>query len=546
MIERVVIKNYKCIKSADIEFNSSKNILVGNNGVGKSTLIEAISLALGYGINTFEVTPYVFNKDSLEEYWNTNSLPEILIEIYFNGQLDETSGVNNSRREPKNGLYLRIAFDESYKSIFEAEKKRNPRASLPCELYKKERLWFSLQPVKQYNMPYIIQIADTSSLYFSSSSNQYVNQLIEKYLCEDDSVTIKSSLRCLKESFDQLADIKAINEKIQKEKQGLSLSIDVTSRIDRRDILYPFIEDIPVNQMGSGEMCHIKTLLALGRNSESRKHKITIIEEPESHLSHTKMYEMMYDIEQSIEGEDNQIFITTHNSFVANKLDLSNLIILENNDYYLQSKKLDHKEHLYKFFTKLSHYPTLRLILSKAVIFVEGPSDEMLVTYYYYKTHGHKHPFNDGIELITVDGTIYKEYIDLLSISEKPVAIITDNDGFPSNEIEDTESDLNNLAERRGLTTLSKNIRIFTEKNLDLKTLESSFVRVNANKLQELSDFIRGHKCHEDTESNLVDYMKKHKTDWSLKILENKDDGDFEVPEYIKGAVNWARNDYVQ
>ena len=35
MIERLIIHNFKGIKSADIEFNAFKNILVGNNGVRK-------------------------------------------------------------------------------------------------------------------------------------------------------------------------------------------------------------------------------------------------------------------------------------------------------------------------------------------------------------------------------------------------------------------------------------------------------------------------------------------------------------------------------
>ena len=61
MIERIIIKNYKCIKDADIKFNAFKNIIVGNNGVGKSTLMEALSLALGYGLNKFEITPHIFN-----------------------------------------------------------------------------------------------------------------------------------------------------------------------------------------------------------------------------------------------------------------------------------------------------------------------------------------------------------------------------------------------------------------------------------------------------------------------------------------------------
>ena len=54
MIDRIIINNYKCIKQADIKLNSFKNIIVGNNGVGKSTLIEALSLVLGYGLNKFK------------------------------------------------------------------------------------------------------------------------------------------------------------------------------------------------------------------------------------------------------------------------------------------------------------------------------------------------------------------------------------------------------------------------------------------------------------------------------------------------------------
>lgn len=83
MIEKVVIKNYKCIKEANIVFNKFKNIIVGNNGVGKSTLMEALSLALGYGLNKFEITPYIFNIDCIQEYNATKILPEILIEVYF-------------------------------------------------------------------------------------------------------------------------------------------------------------------------------------------------------------------------------------------------------------------------------------------------------------------------------------------------------------------------------------------------------------------------------------------------------------------------------
>ena len=95
MIEKFVIKNYKCIKDANITFNEFKNIIVGNNGVGKSTLMEAVSLALGYGMNKFEITPHIFNIESILRYNKEHILPEILIEVYFTDDyLGELSGEN--------------------------------------------------------------------------------------------------------------------------------------------------------------------------------------------------------------------------------------------------------------------------------------------------------------------------------------------------------------------------------------------------------------------------------------------------------------------
>lgn len=532
MIERIIIKNYKCIKEANIEFNAFKNIIVGNNGVGKSTLMEALSLALGYGLNKFEVTPFVFNIESIREYEELKKLPEILIEVYFsNDKPGELSGENNSLHEHKSGLYFRVAFNELYSDIYNEELSHNNNLHIPCEYYKTERMWFSQQPVIQRKMPFLIQIIDSSSLYFSSSSNQYINQLIEKNLGDDDTIAIRTSLRHLKEKFDSDEDIAGVNRKISSKKEGLSLSVDVTSRIEKRDIILPFFEDIPINQTGSGEVCHLKTLLALSNFNNARKHKVVILEEPETHLSHTKMYELLDDIEKRIDEEDTQILITTHNSLVANKLDLKNLIMLErkNNGYTLVEKRLQQDNDTYKFFSKVCHYPTLRLILSKAVMLVEGPADEMVITYYYKQKH-RKHPFNDGVELIAVGGVAFKEYVNLMKNVSKKVAVITDNDGLNQTD----------LLKRRGLAALPENIRLFTEQDPSQKTLEPSFVKANSDKLQALSDFIRGRKIPNDTAEGLAKYMEDNKTEWSYKLLQGVDDVDFAVPSYISEAVEWV------
>ena len=531
MIERVVIKNYKCIKNANIAFNKFKNIIVGNNGVGKSTLMEAVSLALGYGLNKFEVTPHIFNIESIQEYKVNHILPEILIEVYFtDDNLGELSGENNSLHEHKSGLYLRVCFNESYSEIYNEEVKNNSNLNIPCEYYKIERMWFSQQPVVHYKMPFVVQIVDSTSLYFSSSSNQYINQLIEKHLGEEDTTAIKTSLRHLKEKFDEDDEIVSINEKIAEKKQGLSISVDVTSKIEKRDIMCPFVDNIPVSQTGAGEICHLKTLLALSNGEKQNRPKVVIIEEPETHLSHVKMYEMLNDIERLLDESNTQVLITTHSSFVANKLDLSNLIMLERKNYTLTRNALNKDDSCYKFFSKVCHYPTLRLILSKAVILVEGPADEMVVTYYYYKKYQKKHPFNDGIELIAVGGVAFKEYVELLKNFHKKVAVITDNDGYTFEA----------LLKHRGLENIPDNIEVFAESNTNLKNLEPSFVNANTKELQSMSNLFRKKKCDNDSVEDLVNYMENNKTEWSYKLLQCIDNIDLKVPENIVKAIDWV------
>lgn len=531
MIKRVIIHNFKGIKKADISLNSFKNIIVGNNGVGKSTIIEAISLVMGYGLNKLEITPYIFHVSAVEQFKKDKTLPVITIEIVFDGPNDDFSGTNNTLHTPSllRGLQLKISFDESYYDLFNLEKETCTQ--IPCEYYKVERNWFSGKPVKQLLMPAYVQLVDSSSNYFNSSSNQYVAHLLQKYMGDADFTKIKSCLRNLKQDFEKQGAIAEINKKLKEERENLEVSIDVTSKMIVRDIICPFIEHIPIEQIGAGDLCILKTLLSIDKKHQTDKPKIVIIEEPESHLSHTKMYELIHSIEANVNTSNTQLILTTHNSFIANKLDLSNLILVNNIDGDLLIHKMDpNKQDTYKFFTKVANYPTLRLLLCKSVILVEGPTEEMILSYYYFNKYS-CHPFDDGIEIISVNGVGFKEYINLVSFSQKKVAVITDNDGM---NIED-------LKVKRGIDNGLENVQLFTEKNPILHTLEPSFIHKNIGILQQLSDILRTQQKPNDTETSLSSYMENNKTEWAYKLLTQKKILNFEVPEYMVDAINWIR-----
>jgi predicted ATP-dependent endonuclease of OLD family len=46
-IKRLLIENFRGIKSATVEFDDRQTMLIGPNGAGKSTILEALALLFG-------------------------------------------------------------------------------------------------------------------------------------------------------------------------------------------------------------------------------------------------------------------------------------------------------------------------------------------------------------------------------------------------------------------------------------------------------------------------------------------------------------------
>lgn len=84
------------------------------------------------------------------------------------------------------------------------------------------------------------------------------------------------------------------------------------------------IDTIPFEQIGFGTQNAIKVELAIAHDAEEVN--MILMEEPENCLSHTNMAKLVHRV-SSTEGK--QIFISTHSSFIANKLNLGNLLLVE-------------------------------------------------------------------------------------------------------------------------------------------------------------------------------------------------------------------------
>src|SRR5690606_1540624 len=123
--------------------------------------------------------------------------------------------------------------------------------------------------------------------------------------------------------------------------------------------------------------------------------------------------------------EGKQLIITTHSTFVLNKLGLDKVVLI-NNGCHMTLRDL--KKETYNYYKKLPGYDTLRLLLSEKTILVEGPSDELIVQKAYFQKYN-KLPIEDGIDVITVRGLSFKRFLEIADLLKKKVSVIIDNDG---------------------------------------------------------------------------------------------------------------------
>ena len=535
-VEKLKIKNYKCFRDFEIKFNENVSIIVGNNEEGKSTILEALQLTLSGMLNGrtlfSDIYESLFNREAVVEYLeslkteNKLPLPTILIEVYLKtDELPEFEGDLNSEKTGRCGLGFKVSFNALYQGEYSAMIQRGDVKTIPVEYYKVERYSFAREAITNRSIPLKSVLIDSSSNRFQNGSDVYISKIIKDNLDDKEIAALAQSYRKLKENFGEDESIVAINKKVSENagisSKKVSVSVDMSVRSSWDNVLMTFIDDIPFQQIGKGEQCIIKTNLALAhKNAQSSN--LILIEEPENHLSHTMLNEMLNRINEKC--IDKQLIITTHSNFVANKLKLKNMILLSNQKTTQFNELSDDDA---EYFEKLPGYDTLRLVLAKSVILVEGPSDELIIQRAYMDKYG-KLPIEEGVDVISVRGLSFKRFLDIAKTIDKRVAVVTDNDGNYEIRITQKYKDYEDI----------ECIKICASDNNRLKTLEPQFVDSNIDKLEELRNTIGIKEADYPTWVSVSDYMGDNKTDWALDVF--KSTIKFDYPSYITDAIDWT------
>lgn len=530
IIKRLKVTNYRVLRRGDFHFNDEVNIIVGDNEAGKSTLLECVTLALSGQINgrsaLSELHPMLFNIDVTRAYINDINAgirvvpPSIKIEVFFRDvpELASLRGANNSEGDNCPGIVFSLEFDNDFSTEY-AEYISRPAEvrSIPIEYYKVQWLSFAFNSVTSRSIPVTPVTVDASRVVSIFGASKYVSDLV-RTLPVSERVSLSLSYRRMKDAFLSDDTVKKINAKLAGKRgdisdKVMSMSLDSSVRGGWEGSIMPHLDDVPVSLVGKGEQNSVKIKLALENNSDAH---ILLVEEPENHLSYSRLNGLIERITQKAAGR--QSFITTHSSFVLNKLGINN-VLLFNGASTLSLSSLTPST--YEYFKKLPGHDTLRLILSRRAILVEGPSDELIVQKAFKMVHG-CFPLERGVDVISVRGLAFLRFLEIASKIDRRVDVVTDNDG-------DVSRVHAKYVDYHGIP----NIRINVDADNLFPTLEPQLLK--ANNRNTINDIIG---TNFSTDAELVDYMTKpnNKTDVALKFFDTS--ANFSMPQYIINAVN--------
>ena len=276
-LNQISISNFKSIQFCEIDNFKRINLFIGRPNVGKSNIIEALSLF---------TLPYL-RENSSKKITNLIRL-ENESELFYNGNIEREAVINSNVGEckmgynPKNGLKIDLDFfGNSY--IYEVDDKLNVKGGRKSE-------WFD-SPIKRYSFKTDVKFKSSHAKYLIPPFGFNLLNVLEYY------DNLKSQVISLFKEY------------------GLKIAFDKGSRsmrvVQSEDGSGLFL--IPYNSIADTLQRIIFYKAAITSNNDS----ILLFEEPEAHSFPPYMTHLT---QEMIYKKDNQFFIATHSPFILNDL----------------------------------------------------------------------------------------------------------------------------------------------------------------------------------------------------------------------------------
>ena len=277
---------------------------------------------------------------------------KILLFLVDDDALQRLKGAHNSDIPTRACPGVEVAieqnpdYQEEIDTYLEAE-----TSILPVEYYKV--VWRTFADTELMIKPKVLSTAliDSRTIRSTSAIDYHLRQMLSNHLEPSEKAAISVAYRMVKEKM-TTEHLVSVNEKMcllegTVDEQKLGLAMDQSSRSSWDSNVSPHVGELPFAMAGMGQQVAVKIALAMKNSTAAAR--VVMIEEPENHLSHTSLNKLVARIE-SLKGEHQQLFATTHSSFVLNRLGLDALLLLSDE----KAMKFDDiSDETVKYFRKL-------------------------------------------------------------------------------------------------------------------------------------------------------------------------------------------------
>lgn len=517
VINKIRLINFKRFRDYTVTPNARINILVGDNEVGKSSILEAIDLVTSGNVRKVESIGLdrLLNIDAVQQFnagtRRFENLPRLIVELYLTGNFDHTmNGKNNSSGVVCDGIRLVCEPNRDYRTEI-TESLQAQADYFPYDYYSIRFSTFADEGYTGYRKKIRSVLIDSTNMSSDYATNDFVRRMYIQYTEADikERAIHKNHYRQMRTRFCS-DSLDSLNRRVPADK-NYTFGLKPGSSQGFENDLMIYENRVGIDSKGTGKQVFIKTDFVLehaGSNVD-----VILIEEPENHLSHVNLRKLLQRVATTQSG---QIFITTHNSLISTRLELKNLLILHEESASQPTMLCNLRDETARYFMKAPPANIIEFSLSHKLILVEGPSEYMLFEK-FYETVARCKPEEDGVHILDIRGLSFKRYLEISLFTGAKVAVVTDNDGNIQQHCVDKYSDF----------ATNTNIKICYEGDEAKKTFEVVLYSNNA----ELCDSLFG--------TDALNYMLDNKTECAYALLSQT--APVTVPSYIREAIEWIR-----